>query len=232
VTRYLAFATDFDGTIAHDGVVDEPTRDALLRAREAGVCLLMVTGRELPDLFNTFDGVPLFQRVVAENGAMIYTPATGKVQQLSPPPPPALTDRLRDNGVPFSLGASIVATVKPYEHAVLAAIRDLGLEWHVVFNKGSVMALPSGVTKATGLLPALADLNVMPEETVGVGDAENDHAFLSLCGLGVAVSNALPALKATADLVLEPPRSEGIIELLDRFLAGTLPVPERANPTR
>jgi hydroxymethylpyrimidine pyrophosphatase-like HAD family hydrolase len=125
--------------------------------------------------------------------------------------------------VPLSVGASIAATVEPHEQAVLAAIRDLGLEWHIVFNKGSVMALPSGVTKATGLVPALEDLAVAPDDTIGIGDAENDHAFLSMCGLKVAVSNALPSLKEFADVVTVAARGEGVVELIDGLLAGTLP---------
>jgi len=222
VNGFRALATDFDGTIAHDGVVDDATRHALERARTADLCLLLVTGRELPDLFNTFKHVHLFDRIVAENGALMYTPSLGVVRQLAPAPPVALLNRLLADGVPLSVGASIVATVEPHEHAVLAAIRDLGLEWHVVFNKGSVMALPSGVTKATGLAPALEDLAVAPDETIGVGDAENDHAFLSMCGLKVAVSNALPALKELADVVTVAARGEGVVELIDGLLSGTL----------
>lgn len=222
VKGFRALATDFDGTIARDGVVDASTREALERARDADLCLLLVTGRELPDLFNTFKHVQLFDRIVAENGALMYTPSAGVVRQLAPAPPVALLNRLLADGVPMSVGASIVATVEPHEHAVLAAIRDLGLEWHVVFNKGSVMALPSGVTKATGLAPALEDLAIAPEDTIGVGDAENDHAFLSMCGLKVAVSNALPALKELADVVTVAARGEGVVELIDGLLAGTL----------
>ena len=89
----------------------------------------------------------------------------------------------------------------PDEHAVLAAIQGLGLEWHIIFNKGSVMVLPSGVTKATGLSSALKELGIVSDRVVGVGDAENDHAFLRLCGLSVAVSNALSSLVAAVDLV-------------------------------
>jgi hypothetical protein len=51
-----------------------------------------------------------------------------------------------------------VATVEPHEHAVVAAIRELSLEWHIIFNKGSVMTLPVDVTKATGLAAALGEL--------------------------------------------------------------------------
>ena len=58
-------------------------------------------------------------------------------------------------------------------------IRDLGLELQVIFNKGAVMVLPSGVNKAIGLAAALRDLGLSPHNVVGVGDAENDHAFLS-----------------------------------------------------
>ena len=110
---------------------------------------MLVTGRELDELLGIFPEIGRFDRVVAENGALLYDPATKAARDLAPPPPPPLLDELRRRGVPFSVGRSIVATVEPHEHAVLAAIRDLGLEWHVIFNKGSVMALPSGVTKAT-----------------------------------------------------------------------------------
>jgi hydroxymethylpyrimidine pyrophosphatase-like HAD family hydrolase len=223
VTRVRALATDFDGTLAHDGRVDDTALRALERAREAGLCLLLVTGRELPDLFNTFAHVRAFDRVVAENGALLYAPANGAVRQLAPAPPQALVDRLTREGVPLSVGASILATVQPHEHAVLAAIRDLGVEWHVIFNKGSVMALPSGVTKATGLAPALEELGVATDQTIGVGDAENDHAFLAACGIGVAVSNALPSLKTSADFVTVGARGDGVVELIEMVIAGTLP---------
>src|SRR4051812_4525728 len=52
--RYLALATDYDGTIAHDGVVDDATLDALRRLRESGRRVLLVTGRELDELLGVF----------------------------------------------------------------------------------------------------------------------------------------------------------------------------------
>jgi hydroxymethylpyrimidine pyrophosphatase-like HAD family hydrolase len=218
--RYQALATDYDGTIAHDGVVDEPTTSALRRARAAGMRLVMVTGRELSDLFNTFEHTDLFDRVVAENGAVLYEPATKSIEMLAPAPPPALIEALSRQSIPLSVGHSIVATVEPHEHQVLAAIHELGLEWHVIFNKGSVMALPAEVTKATGLAPALAALGVPHERTVGVGDAENDHAFLRMCGMAVAVANALPAVKEMAQVVTTGARGAGVVELIERLLSG------------
>lgn len=220
--RFEALATDYDGTIAHDGVVEQPTVDALLRARAGGLRLIMVTGRELRDLFSTFAHSALFDRIVAENGAVLSEPATRTVEIVASGPPPALVERLTKENVPVSVGRSIVATVEPYHHQVLAAIRDLGLDWHVIFNKGSVMALPAGVTKATGLVQVLAALGLSAERTIGVGDAENDQAFLRACGLAAAVANALPSVKEMAHVVTEGARGAGVAELIDRVLAGEL----------
>lgn len=232
--RYLALATDYDGTIAHDGRVDESTRAALLRVRDSGRRLLLVTGRELADLLAAFAHCDLFDSVVAENGALLYDPALKQSRVIAPPPPPRLVEELQRRGVPLSVGRSILATAEPHEQVVLAAIRDLGLEWQVIFNKGSVMVLPSGITKATGLALALKELGIPAERTVGVGDAENDHAFLRLCGIAVAVANALPAVKAAADVVTHRAHGAGVIELIDRMLLSddlVTPQPDRHQPS-
>ena len=220
--KYKALATDFDGTLAFDGVVDDETTYALKGARQQGLRLILVTGRELSDLFNTFSEVHLFDLVVAENGAVLHIPADGNVEVLAPGPPPAFVAALQRAGIPLSVGHCIVATVIPHEHFVLQAIRDLGLEWHVIFNKEAVMALPSGVTKATGLEAALRALNLSPKDTVGIGDAQNDHSFLQACGLSVAVQNALPSLKEDVHLITNAERGAGVRELLDHLLAGDL----------
>jgi hypothetical protein len=218
--HFQALATDFDGTIAHDGDVDDETVAALRRARAVGLKLVMVTGRELGDLSNTFAHITMFDRIVAENGALLVNPTTQAARRLAQAPPPALVERLTGRNVPLTVGHSIVATVAPYEREVLEAIRELGLAWHITLNKGAVMALPSGVTKATGLESALQELGVTADCTIGVGDAENDLAFLAACGLAVAVSNALDSVKAAAAVVTNGARGQGVVEFLDRLQKG------------
>lgn len=213
-----AVATDYDGTIAHDGVVPDSTIAALRDLSAAGLKLLLVTGRQMESLFEVFPHTGLFDCIVAENGALLYTPATNSYRELAPRPLPAFLDALRKRHIPIAVGRTVVATVEPYEHPVLSVIRELGLEWHLIFNKGNVMALPSGITKATGLVPALHDLGVRAEDTVGVGDAENDHAFLAMCGVAVAVANALPSLKDEAHVVTTAARGEGFNEFARRLL--------------
>jgi HAD superfamily hydrolase (TIGR01484 family) len=184
--RYRALATDYDGTIAHHGTVTAETAASLDALRHSGRKLLLVTGRELPDLQRVCPMLDLFDRCVVENGAVIYTPSTGHVRVLCEPPPKVLIDTLQARGVtPISVGHVIVATWEPHEKTVLEVIHDLGLELQVIFNKGAVMILPSGVNKASGLQQALNGLCLSPHNVVGVGDAENDHALLSLSECGV-----------------------------------------------
>jgi len=221
--RYTTLACDYDGTLAHDGRVDPATVRALERLRASGRGLVMVTGREMDQLAGIFDRLDLFDRVVAENGAVLQRPATGEERLLDDPPPAEFVEVLRRSGVEhLSVGRVIVATVSPHETTVLEAIHELGLELQVIFNKGSVMVLPSGTNKATGLHAALDELGRTARGTVGVGDAENDHAFLAFCGCGVAVANALPTLKATADIVTTGARGAGVVELIDRLIATDL----------
>jgi HAD superfamily hydrolase (TIGR01484 family) len=221
--RHLALCCDFDGTIAHDGVVPDEMVRALERVAASGRYVLLVTGRELDDLRRVFPQLHVFHRVVAENGALLFSPENSEEQVLCQPPPPALVEELKRRHVePLSVGRAIVATWEPHDVTVLHALRELGLELNVVFNKGAVMVLPSGVNKASGLDAALKSLGLSHHNAIGVGDAENDHAMLARCQVAVAVANALPALKEAADIVTQGSRDAGVRELIDELLADDL----------
>jgi HAD superfamily hydrolase (TIGR01484 family) len=221
--RYLALACDYDGTLATNGRVGKETLAALERLRSSGRKLLLVTGRQLDDLFSVFPHSHLFDWIVAENGAVLYQPSRRQEKVLADRPPEQFVRNLRDRGVqPLATGRVIVATRQLHEAAVLRVIAELGLELQIIFNKGSVMVLPPGVNKATGLAAALQELNLAPQCVVGIGDAENDHAFLSLCGCAVAVANALPAVKERATFVTRADDGAGVAEVIEELIASDL----------
>jgi HAD superfamily hydrolase (TIGR01484 family) len=221
--RYHALATDYDGTLAHDGLVDDTIVAGLQRLIASGRRLIMVTGRELPELLAIFPQIDLFELVVAENGALLYRPATKQERNLAEPPPEKFVQLLKTRGVErISVGRVIVATWEPHEAVVLQTIRDLGLDLQVIFNKGAVMILPASVNKASGLKAALKELGLSSHNVVAVGDAENDHAFLKYCEFATAVSNALPAVKDTADMVTAADHGRGVVELIDAMIADDL----------
>lgn len=220
--KYQALACDYDGTLATRGRVEPECLEALQRLRTSGRRLIMVTGRQIDDLLSVCPDYLLFDRIVGENGGVLFRPGTREEQPLCQPPPPDFLALLARRGIEHSVGRVIVATEEPNQFPVLEAVQDLGLELQVIFNKGAVMVLPTGVNKATGLRAALGELGVAPENTVGAGDAENDHAFLKLCGFSAAVANALPFLKKSADFVTSGERGAGIIELIGHLLDSDL----------
>jgi HAD superfamily hydrolase (TIGR01484 family) len=216
---FCALASDYDGTLARDGRVDEPTLEALRRFKATGKRLILITGRELPDLRAVFGCTDEFDAVVVENGALLYLPATQEERALAPPPPERFVASLRAKGVkPLSVGRSVVATWTPNETVVLETIRELGLDWQLTFNKGAVMCLPPGINKASGLKAALGELKLSAHNVVGIGDAENDQAFLAACGCSVAVANALETVKENVDMGTAAERGAGVAELIDRWL--------------
>ncbi len=185
--------------------MDQATLAALDRFRASSRKLIMVTGRQVPDLVRAFPELELFDLVVAENGGVLFRPPNGTERPLAGPPPTTFVAALaRRKLSPLSVGRVIVATREPHGQAVLAVIRELGLHLEVILNKGAIMVLPAGVDKASGMEAALGELALSSRDAVGVGDAENDLAFLSRCGCAVAVSNALahvrngPTLSPTA----------------------------------
>jgi len=221
--QYRVLATDYDGTLATDGCVFPETVQSLDKLRASGRKLIMVTGRELPEIQSIFPEFRLFDVVVAENGGLIYWPADNREEPLADPPPAEFLAEMRRQHVePSSTGRVIFATRHPFETVILQTIQRLGIGYQIIFNKGSVMVLPSNVNKATGLQAVLRRMQIAGDNVVGVGDAENDHAFLETCAVAVAVQNALPALKSRCDLVTEGDHGRGVSELIDHLLADDL----------
>jgi len=220
--RHCALATDYDGTLATHGKVDEQTLSSLQRFRASGRKLLLITGRELPDLKRVFPHLTIFARVIAENGALLYRPAAGAEELLCTPVPLTFINKLRTDGIPLAVGRAVVATVEPHQDAMRKAIEESGLDLQISLNKGSVMVLPAGVNKASGLRRALTELGLDPVDVVGIGDAENDRDFLHACGYAVAVANALPSVKSSVQLVTTGAHGAGLTEIIDRILAGDL----------
>ncbi len=214
--RFRALVTDYDGTLACDGVVRTQTLVALKKLKTAGFQLILATGRQLDELITIFPAIGLFDQVVAENGALLYQPATAQSQILAPAANTRILDMLRDRGVTqLSVGRVIIASQQKHEAAIREAVAASSLSLHVICNKDSVMILPAGVSKASGVDAALNALGVAYQQVVGIGDAENDIDFLAKCGLAVAVGNALLEVKERAQMITRAANGAGVAELAE-----------------
>ena len=223
--RYPVLATDYDGTLAERGHVDEADLGGGRAAQGDGPAAWSWSpAASWRSCSRSARGSTCSTGSWPRTGRLLYRPGDRTEEMLGPRPPDAFLRALMARGVgPISAGRVIVATWEPHREAIEEAIRELGLDLRVIPNKRALMVLPPGVDKASGLARALGELGLLEADAVGVGDAENDLAMLEACGLGVAVANALPTVKERADLVTRGERGAGVAELIGRIIDGTLP---------
>ena len=215
-------ASDYDGTLAEHGVMQESTLDALRHARRHGLALALITGREFDDLLGACRHLDLFDVVVAEDGAVFYLPDTQEVRLLAEPPDAAFLAALTDAGIEFSRGRVIVSTRDDAADDVQRLIDASRRPLHLSLNKGAAMYLPTGVDKGSGLAAGLEHLGIGAEAVAGFGDAENDLAFLRLAGISVAVGNALESVKEQVNVVTEQAAGDGVAAFIHELIAARL----------
>jgi hydroxymethylpyrimidine pyrophosphatase-like HAD family hydrolase len=226
-----ALALDYDGTIAGGDALEPAVREAIAEARTSGLTVLLVTGRILDELRRVAGDLHFVDVVVAENGAVVYFPHTDHFSRVAPSLSPSLTDELRRIGVPHQAGQCLLDASADDAARVLGAIRALEAPYVLAFNRGRVMMLPQGVSKATGLRTALEMLRLSPRNTVAIGDAENDHELLRVAEIGVAVAWGSRTLQAGADVVLPGTGPSAVAEYVTE-LARTRRLPSPPLPRR
>jgi hydroxymethylpyrimidine pyrophosphatase-like HAD family hydrolase len=224
-------ALDLDGTLAEDGVVAPETWTTLRRAKDAGLALLLVTGRTLDTFASGGPFAETFEAIVAEDGAVVYFPRNDSVMLPFGRLAPELRKRLDALDIPLERGTAIDSTRLPHDEQVLRVLRETGGGATVEYNKGAVMVLPPGATKGTGLQVALQELGYSPRSVLACGDAENDRSLFELAELSVAVGNTPAEMKSVADAVLADGDGKGVRGLVDDLVGGRLPS-RSARPER
>jgi hydroxymethylpyrimidine pyrophosphatase-like HAD family hydrolase len=201
--KLSAIALDYDGTITVNGDLEPAVRSAIGEARRKGIVVALVTGRRLSDLQHVARDLSCFDIVVAENGAVVEFPASGRHVVVGHRPSPGFLHELERRGIPFQLGESVVEADARWAGPMLEVIRLLEQPLILAFNRGRLMVLPQAIGKSTGLRQGLSALRISLHNTIGIGDAENDHDLLDACEVGVAVGWGSAALRAAADEVID-----------------------------
>lgn len=113
--------------------------------------------------------------------------------------PRCLTDIYRD------MMASNLFEVVGYRNEAIEGVSSIDLH-------------PSGVSKATALQALCSELGIEREEVIAFGDDSNDIEMLRWAGLGVAMENALPAVRDAADRVASDHDRDGVAKVLQELL--------------
>ena len=99
------------------------------------------------------------------------------------------------------------------------ALRDLPLEFAFAEEAGLEMTA-CGVTKGQGLRELARYLGVSMEETLAVGDADNDRGMLQAAGFAVAMGNAGPEIQKLCKGVTEDNDHNGVGKAIRRYCIG------------
>lgn len=116
-----------------------------------------------------------------------------------------------------------IAKINFYHHskesrdAMYKEIRHLPLELAFA-EETSLECSAKNVTKGTGLIQLCEYLNINIDETIAVGDADNDLNILSTAGLSVAMGNANENVKHIADVTVSDFNHDGCKEAIEKYL--------------
>ena len=77
--------------------------------------------------------------------------------------------------------------------------------------------VPKGIDKAKSLTRLLTKINLTPADLIAFGDGYNDLSMLKLAGMGVAMENAAPEVRAEADYVTLSNEEDGVAAALTHF---------------
>ena len=220
--RIRALALDYDGTIADGGSVVPATAASLRRLGEAGIRLILVSGRRLENIRAVCDVLELFDAVILENGAVSWCPRRDIETLLATPVSDDFLDLIERElpGEPVFVGKVMIAMPAGNAPRLKELISMSGCDLAVIRCGERVIVLPRGVSKQSGLRHALTQLGLHRDDVAAVGDEENDLDLFRGAGLTVAVGNAAPDLKAAADMALPGYGGEGICWLAERLLEG------------
>ena len=207
---FKVLACDFDGTLASDDRIGPSVRDALERARKAGLRLILVTGRTFFELTRVCDCIEVFDAIVAENGAVIYYPGSAMIRDQGPPVPSRLLAELDRHGIYYQVGRVIVGTARADEAGVKEALAAAGVTRDLIYNRAALMLLPAGVSKGSGLQHVLRFLGFSPHDVLALGDAENDLPLFDACGFSGCPGDSLPAVRERVDWVFPGAHGDGI----------------------
>ena len=89
-----------------------------------------------------------------------------------------------------------------------------------VANNNLVQIMNKNATKWNGIQMMLEAVGISPKDAIYFGDDNDDIESLKKCGAGIAVANAIDAVKETADEVVENNDEDGVAKWIERNLLG------------
>lgn len=260
-------AIDLDGTLlTPEGTVTRQNAAAIRRACDAGVSVVLATGKSRASAAEIITELQLEMPGVFTQGTTVYN-AEGKIWRQSTLAREAAAGVLRfaearsfpylayvgerllmpeespfrrqmkeqfDEPLPEIVGSLLprvdelamnkLVVIDPVDDgAARAALEEMcaGAAHVTQAVPHFIEVLPAGASKGVGLGWLLAQIGVAPAQVMAIGDGENDIEMVEMVGLGVAMANAHPRLKAVADVMTGNNVNSGVAQALERFVLSS-----------
>jgi len=197
-----ALACDLGGTLAVGDRISSKVRETLQRVRQAGVRLILVTGRTFFEVTRVCDCLELFDAVVAENGAVVYYPASAMIRDHELAVPARLSAELDQRGIQYQTGRVIIGAARGDEVAVREALAGARVTRDVIHDRGGLMLVPAGVSKGSGVQQVLRTLGLSPHDVLAIGDGESDLPLFDACGFSACPGDSIGSVRERVDWVL------------------------------
>lgn len=215
--------SDYDRTITDENLkLYEPVLDALkILVEDHNFHFMIASGRTLDYLTKHLEGVNFVDAFIAENGAVVYLPrseSTCKFGQNNE----ELRVLLRESSIPFDAGEIVISLRRDYAGEIDDFVSRLDMNVRVEYNRDSIMVLPAGVTKATGVKEALNNLGLDDARLICIGDGENDQPLFDIASLSVATADSVSELKKRADIICSETSARGVTKFLNELRARML----------
>ncbi|MBQ6335101.1 MAG: Cof-type HAD-IIB family hydrolase [Erysipelotrichaceae bacterium] len=116
-------------------------------------------------------------------------------------------------GEDLYMASAFFANEKDEEKVI--ALKDIAeITW---WQEGCVDIVPKGISKTNGIDVICERYGISKDETLGIGDGENDIKMLKHCAIGIAMGNSYPALKECADYITDNIDEDGLYNALVHY---------------
>lgn len=275
--KYRVLVVDVDGTlVSQEEELTAATREALVRAREAGIHVVLATGRRYSRTLHLVEPLGIEVPLITASGALVKCPHTHTTLHCSVFPDdvireivgvldaegydPILCADTYDEGFDYYMAREEVESAELAEYLrlnpssgclrpdlvtnppagvfngfamgtkeqmlkldeKLHACLNGNLSTHVLRSPRYIGFMcefaPRNVTKWSAIRQLAGDWGVSDEAICAVGDDVNDIPMIRGAGLGIAMGNALPEVKAAADRIAPSQGEDGLVCVVDWLL--------------
>ena len=235
MSQYQLIAFDMDGTLLNSNKQISPeTLNAIKRATDAGKTVILCTGRNLAELNALTEIIPGLRHLDCVSGACLHDLKEKKTlysqmadfhMGIYQTMFDQITDKLENIYNSFCEEPFPVLKLNLYHRdeasraRTVERIKAAGLETALALAEStSLECSDKGIDKGVGLKKLCEHLGLPLEQTIAVGDADNDTMALKTAGLAVAMGNATEPIKALADVIVADCDHNGCAEAIDKYL--------------